>query len=98
MIGLVMTTVVPQAVNAQEGKVTVPPMGAASTARWTSIGEQLATVRGRAFPRLTSAPRPTMEISRASAAPIRRRSFFILKRYEMFGCGAIYLEIYLSIA
>jgi len=39
-----------------------------------------------------------METSTASAAPMRRRSFFILKRYETFGCEAIYLEIYLSIA
>src|SRR6266702_2375471 len=98
MIGLVMTTVVPQVVNAQEGKVTVPPMGAASTARWTSIGEQLATVRGRARPALVTETKPRMETSTASAAPMRRRSFFILKRYETFGCEAIYLEIYLSIA
>ncbi|OLC63659.1 MAG: hypothetical protein AUH76_05865 [Candidatus Rokubacteria bacterium 13_1_40CM_4_67_11] len=85
MIGLVMTTVVPQAVNAQEGKVTVPPMGAASTARWTSIGEQLATVCGRARPALVTETKPRMETSTASAALMRRRSFFIRKRYETSG-------------
>src|SRR5262249_13269988 len=81
MIGFVTTTVVFQAGYAQAGNVTVPPMSEASTAVWTSNGEQLAALRARARPRLVPENRARMEISMVTVAPTRWRFRLVVQNY-----------------
>ena len=63
----------------------------ASTAVWTSTGEQLAATRTRTRPRPRLVPekRPRMAITRVSVAPVRRRFRLIPKSYKTLVRGAI---------